>query len=207
MVQVPVYNITGQQIETIEVDEQHFGGRVNPALLKQAVVAYHTNTHQGSATSKSRARVSGSGRKLFRQKGTGNARRGPIRTNVMRGGGAAFGKVPYRVRHKLSKKMRQRALDSAILAKMLGDDLAVVDGLKLDSPRTKTVVGLLDSLEMRHGCLLALGAPDDVVYRSARNIPRTLVRTVTDLNAYDVAIKQKMLLTREAMDALLQGGK
>lgn len=205
MVEVPVYNTEGKQIETLKVDEQTFGGEVNVALLKQAVVAYHTNQHQGSAATRGRGQVAGSDRKLYRQKGTGYARRGNIRTNIMRGGGVAFAKQPYRVRLSMNRKMRRKALDSAILAKLLGQSLLVVDGLKLETPKTKTVAGVLDKLSIDRSCLLALAQRDDVLYRSARNIPDVTVRTVAELNAFDVATRQKMLLTRDAMETLLQG--
>lgn len=205
MVEVPVYNTEGKQIETLKVDEQTFGGEVNAALLKQAVVAYHTNQHQGSAATRGRGQVAGSDRKLYRQKGTGYARRGNIRTNIMRGGGVAFAKQPYRVRLSMNRKMRRKALDSAILAKLLGQSLLVVDGLKLETPKTKTVAGVLDKLSIDRSCLLALAQRDDVLYRSARNIPDVTVRTVAELNAFDVATRQKMLLTRDAMETLLQG--
>ena len=207
MVEVPVYNMAGKQIETLEVDEERFGSRVNTALLKQAVVAYHTNTHQGSAATRSRGMVAGSGRKMFRQKGTGNARRGNSRTNILRGGGVAFAKKPHRDRHRLSQVVRRKALDSAILAKLLGADLMVVDGLKLDTPKTKTIVQMLGKLKVDRSCLLTLGEPNDVVYRSARNIPRLAVRVVADLSAFEVAERQKMVLTRDAMTVLLEGGK
>lgn len=205
MLEVPVYNTQGQQVETLQVDEQRFGGQVNVALLKQAVVMYHTNRHQGSAATRNRGRVEGSTRKLYAQKHTGNARRGPIRTNIMKGGGVAFAKIPHRSRLSMSKKMRRAALDSAILAKMLGRDLVVVDGLKLEKPRTREVAGVLQRLSIQRTCLLTMGGVDDVLYRSARNIEGVAVRTVAELNAFDVALRQKMLLTREAMDTLLQG--
>jgi len=199
--------MAGKQIETLEVDEARFGGRVNVPLLKQAVVAYHTNSHQGSAATRNRSMVAGSTRKLYRQKGTGNARRGAIRSPVVRGGGMTFNKDPHRDRHRLSQGMRRKALDSAILAKLLGADMVVVDGLKLESPKTKTIVDMLGKLKVDRSCLLTIREPDDVVYRSARNIPRLAVRVLAELNAFEVAKRQKMVLTREAMDALLEGEK
>lgn len=203
MVEVPVYDIQGNKIESIQVDEASFGQTVNPALIKQAVVAYHTNTHQGSASTRGRSDVEGSRRKLFRQKGTGSARRGSLRTNKVRGGGVAFAKVPHRVRHDMPKKMRRKALHSAILAKLLGSDVVVVDGLTLPEPKTRTVVKLLEKVDIRRSCLMTLAERDDVMYRSARNIPAVDVRTVDELNAFDVARKQKLLLSREAMNALI----
>lgn len=204
MLEVPVYDMQGTELEKLPVDEAALGGEVNVALLKQAVVAYHTNSHQGTATTRSRGEVSGSTRKLFRQKGTGNARRGSRRTNVLRGGGVAFARKPIPVRHTLSKRMRRKALQSAVLAKVLGNDLLVVQDLRMDVPRTKTIVNMLDKLSVSRSCLLALAERDDVIYRSARNIPKTAVRTVSELNAWDVAKRRKMVISREAMDVLLQ---
>ncbi len=143
MLEVPVYDMQGEKIETLKVDEEIFGGVINASLLKQAVVAYHTNTHQGSAATRSRGMVVGSGRKLYKQKGTGFARRGDVRTNLMKGGGVAFRKEPYRVRHELSRQSRQKALESAILSKLVGQDLVVVQGLSMQAPKTKPVAATL----------------------------------------------------------------
>ena len=203
MLEVPVYNTSGEKVESLQVDEAAFGGQVNVALLKQAIVAYHANRRQGSATTRSRGLVVGSTRKLFRQKGTGNARRGARRTNVLRGGGVAFAKVPHDYGKRLPRKMRRAALDSAILAKILGEDLMVVDGLKIDAPRTREMAVVLRNLAVDRSCLLALGERDRNVYLSARNIPDLTVRIAEELNAFDVATRQKMLVTREAMQALL----
>ena len=207
MVEVPIYNMQGDQVETLTVDEAAFGGEVNVALLKQAVVAYHTNSHQCTAATRGRGEVAGSTRKLFRQKGTGNARRGPIRTHVVRGGGVAFAKTRLRVRHRLNRRMRRKALDSAVLAKLLGSNLMVVDALTVETPKTKPMAELLNKLDAARGVVLTLAQRDDAVYRSVRNIPRVDVRTVTELNAFDVTRRRKMLLTREAMDTLLEGSK
>ena len=207
MIEVPIYDIKGAKVDTLSIDEAAFGGEVNAALLKQAIVAYHTNSHQGSAATKSRGMVSGSTRKLFRQKGTGNARRGSLRANIMRGGGVTFAKKPNRVRHRMTKACRRKALDSAILAKLLGADMVIVDGLKFDAPKTKPMVALLTKIDVTRGCVLALADRDDVVYRSSRNIPRVDVRTVAELNAFDVVRRNKMVVTREAIDSLLEGRK
>ncbi len=203
MLEVPVYNTAGEQIETLKVDDERFGKSVNVALLKQAVVAYHANRRQGTAATKGRGQVAGSTRKLFRQKGTGNARRGPVRTGKVRGGGMTFAKTPHSYRKDLPKKMRRGALNSAILAKILGNDLIVVDGLSMTEPKTKFVAGVLANLKINRSCLLTLAEYDEILFRSARNIPDITVRPVEDLNAFDIATRQKMLLTREAMDKLL----
>ena len=203
MLEVPVYNTSGEKVETLKIDEGRFGSRVNVALLKQAIVAYHANRRQRSATTKGRSQVVGSTRKLFRQKGTGNARRGPLRTGKVRGGGVTFAKTPGTYRKGLPRKMRRGALNSAILAKILGEDLLVVEGLTIAEPRTKFVAEVLANLKINRSCLLTLAERDEVLYKSARNIPDVTIRPVEEINAFDVATRQKMLLTREAMDVLL----
>jgi large subunit ribosomal protein L4 len=204
MLEVPVYNTSGQQTQTLQVDEELFGKTVNAALLKQAIVGYHANKRQGTLATKNRGQVEGSTRKLFNQKHTGNARRGPIRTNIMRGGGMAFGKQPRDFRQGLPRQMRRKALESAILAKLLGQDLVVVEGLAIDSPKTKTVVDLLDALKINRSCLLTLAQRDTNIWKSARNIPDVTVRIAEELNAFDVATRQKLLVTLDAMKALLE---
>jgi len=202
MLEVPVYNTEGEQTDSWKVSPETFGGEVNVKLLKQAIVAYHANRRQGTAATKGRGDVEGSTRKLFRQKGTGNARRGAIRTNILRGGGVAFAKRPRSFRKKLSKKMRKRALQSAVLAKILGGDLMILDGLRMDEPKTSRMAELLRKLRINRTCLLTLGQRDRNIYLSARNIPDLTVRIAEELNAYDVATRQKMIVTSEAMKVM-----
>ena len=203
MVEVPIYNTSGQKVDTFKVEESLLGGRVNVALLKQAIVIYHANRRQGTVRTKNRADVSGSTRKLYKQKGTGNARRGNIRTNVMRGGGMAFGKRPRDFRRPFPKKMRKAALDSALLAKILGGDMLVVQGLAADAPKTKMMVQLLKNLQINRSCLLTLADRDRNLYLSARNHPDLTVMVAQELNAFDVATRQKMLVTAEAMKLIM----
>ena len=202
MLEVPVYDIQGKQVDTLQVDENDFGGYVNEDLLKQAVVAYHANKRQGSASTLTRGMVSGTTAKAFKQKGTGRARRGSMKTHLLRGGGHAFAKAPRDFRKKLPRKMRHRALKSAILAKMLGQDLMVLQGLSITEPKTKALVGILKNLKINRTCLLALGDRDANVHLSSRNIPDLTVRTAGELNAFDVATRQKMIVTSEAMSAI-----
>ncbi len=202
MLEVPVYNMKGEKTRTLEIDEAMFGRHVNIALLKQAVVAYHANRRQGTVATRSRGMVAGSTRKLYRQKGTGNARRGAVRTNVMRGGGVAFAKQPREYRQKLPRQMRKAALDSAILAKIQGNNLMVVEGLAIEKPSTKTMAGMLKSLQINRSCLLTIPQRDSGLYLSSRNIADLTVRITEELNAFDVATRQKMLVTVEAMTAL-----
>lgn len=202
MLEVPVYNTDGKKIDTFPVDEAVFGSEVNVDLLKQAVVAYHANRRQGTVQTKGRGDVAYSTRKLYRQKGTGNARRGARSTNLLRKGGNAFAKRPRDFRQVLPRQMRRAALRSAILAKILGRDLCIVQGLRAEAPRTRYMAGVLKNLEIRRSCLLALHDRDANLYLSSRNIPDLTVRTARELNAYDVATRQKMVVTPEAMKAL-----
>jgi len=203
MLGVPVYNTEGKQIETMSICEEVFGTRVNSALLKQAVVGYHANKRQGTVQTKSRGMVQGSTKKLFRQKGTGNARRGNVRTNVLRGGGVAFGKKNRDFRKKMPQKMRIAAWKTAILAKILGDDLKVIDGLACDGPKTSQMAKLMHNLSINRSCLLALHERDTNIYLSSRNLQDLTVRIAEELNAFDIATRQKMLITRQAMEMLI----
>ncbi|MGB2823429.1 MAG: 50S ribosomal protein L4 [Phycisphaerae bacterium] len=202
MLDVPVYNTEGEKIDTLKVDEEVFGGSVNVDLLKQAVVTYHANRRQGTAANRNRALVAGTTAKAYRQKGTGRARRGDLKTNILRGGGVAFRKAPRSFRKRFPKKMRHRALQSAILAKILTSDLMVIDGLTMDEPGTKQMAGILKNLKLDRSCLLALAERDRNIYLSSRNLPDLTVCVTADLNAFDVATRQKMLVTSEAMKAL-----
>jgi len=203
MMEVTVYNTGGEKVDTIQIDESVFGSDVNVSLVKQAVVAYNANCRQGTVATRSRGMVKGSTKKLFRQKGTGNARRGQRRTNVLKGGGVAFAKQPRSFRKKMPRKMRQAALASAILAKILGEDLIVVDGLSIETPKTREMAAVMKNLGINRSCLLALADRDEGIYLSSRNIGDLTVRIVAELNAGEVALRQKMLVTREAMAALI----
>jgi large subunit ribosomal protein L4 len=203
MLEVPVYNTDGKKVDTLKVDESVFGGSVNASLVKQAVVAHHANQRQGTAATKSRGQKAGSTRKIFRQKGTGNARRGPVRSPVVRGGGMAFAKSQRSFHKDMPRKMRKAALNSAILAKILGEDLLVLDALTADEPKTAVIAGVMKNLQVNRSCLLALADRDQNVYLSARNLPDITVRITAELNAAEIATRQKMVITAEAMKALM----
>ena len=204
MIDLPVYDASGQQTGTVPLDEAKLGGKVRVRLLKQAIVMYQAARHQGTAATKSRGMVVGSTRKIYRQKGTGNARMGTVRTGIRRGGGVTFAKKARDMSKDMPKKMRRLARNSAILAKARAEEAAVIDELSMDAPKTRTMAGLLKSVGADRGCLLALGAPSENVWKSARNIPRTDVCLVGELNAYAILRRRKLLLTREAYDALMR---
>jgi large subunit ribosomal protein L4 len=207
MIDVKVYNREGKELETVQVDETLFGGTVRHPLLKQAIVMYHANKRIGTAATKSRGLVEGSTRKLYKQKGTGNARAGTVRTPVRVGGGVAFAKAVRDFSKGMPKKQRRMACDSALLAKMQGDRLVVVDELNFDAPKTKEFARVLGNLKIDRSCLVTINRQDANLYKSARNVPRVDVRMVSDLNAGDICNKQKVLFTKEAFLSLLDTKK
>ena len=203
MIDVAVHNRKGKEIDTLQVDESLFGASVRHSLLKQAIVMYHANKRVGTAATKSRGMVDGSTRKLFRQKGTGNARVGNSRTGKRVGGGVTFAKVRRDFGKRMPKKQRRLARDSAILAKLLSGGVVVVDELSFDAPKTKDFSQVLGNLKIERSCLVAISENNENLYKSARNIPKVDVTTVADLNAGDICNRQKMLFTKDAFLSLI----
>ena len=204
MLVVPVFDMKGKSTGTLEIDPAALGDRVRHRLIKQAVVAYLDHARQDSARTKRRSDVEGSTRKLYRQKGTGNARAGMLRTPIRRGGGRAFAKRGPRGTKVLPKKMRRLARNSAILAKIQSQDAMIIDDLACEQIKTKTMVSMFSALGLDGGCVLTLHERDEHVWLSSRNSPRTEVRVLEDLNAYDVLRRRKLVLTRPAFERLLQ---
>ncbi len=203
MIDVAVYNREGKELESLQVDEGVFGGVVRYPLLKQAIVMYHANKRVGTAATKSRGMVKGSTRKLFKQKGTGNARVGNARTGKRVGGGVTFAKVARDFGKDMPKKQRRLAMNSAILSKLQDGSVVVVDELNFEAPKTKDFVSILSNLKIDRSCLVTLKEQDNNVYKSARNITKVAVIKVADLNAGDICNRQKMLITKEAFETLI----
>ena len=203
MIEVPVYNLDGQKIDTMQVDEQKLGGEVNKALLKQALVMYHANQRQGTARTQARGEVAGSTRKMFKQKGTGNARTGGIRNPIKKGGGHAKQTLPTDFRQEMPVKARRVARDSALLAKIQSQEVRVLDKLTLAEPKTKQVARVFKALGIERSCCVATAEHDPVVYRSARNIQRCTVTTVRQLNARDILQSRVLLVTKDGLEKLL----
>jgi large subunit ribosomal protein L4 len=207
MIDLSVYNRDGQQVDSLKVDELLLGGFVRYPLLKQAIVMYHANKRVGTAATKSRSMVAGSSRKLFRQKGTGSARVGNIRTGKRVGGGVTFAKVRRDFGKRMPKKQRKLARDSAILAKLLSNDVVVINELKFDKPKTGDFASVLRNLKIERSCLVTISSIDVNLYKSARNIPKVIVMPVAELNAGDICNHRKMLITYEAFLSLLNKDK
>ena len=203
MIEIPIYNTDGKEIDKMQVDPAKLGGEVRTNLLKQALVMYHANKRQGTVKTLARGEVAGSTRKMFRQKGTGNARTGGIRNPIKKGGGHAKQKHPKDWRLAMPKKMRRLARDSAILSKIQSNEMRVVDEIKLPEPKTKNVVKILRALGIDRSVLVALPAHDALIERSARNIQKTQMTTVAQLNAWDILNKRTLLTTKAGIEQIL----
>jgi large subunit ribosomal protein L4 len=203
MIELAVYNIDGQEVESLKVDKSAFCGVVRYSLLKQAIVMYHANKHVGTAATKDRGLVEGSTRKIYRQKHTGFARAGTIRTAKRVSGGVTFAKVARDLGKSMPKKQRRLARDSAILAKLLSNNVVIVDALNFEKPKTKDFVNILGNLKIDRSCLVTIGDYNDNLYKSARNVPKIAIMPVAELNAGDICSHRKMLFTKEAFLSVL----
>jgi large subunit ribosomal protein L4 len=203
MLTLPVYNRQGDAVGTVEVDPAEFGGTINRQLLHDVVVMYLANQRAGTHSTLRRGEVAGSTKKLFRQKGTGNARVGTRRTNKRRGGGTAKGPKPRDYEYHLPKKAVRAATRMAILSKFQDNEALVLDELSLSEVKTKQVVALLKALKLSETtCLLGLADYDKNVYLSARNIAGVKVMPAREFNAYMVLRQKRLVLTRAALEAL-----
>ena len=207
MIDLAVYNIQGQEVESLKIDKEVLGGSVRYPLLKQAIVMYHANKHVGTAANKDRSMVAGSDKKLFKQKGTGNARVGNSRTGKRVGGGVTFAKAMRDFGKLMPKKQKKLARNSAILAKLLSNNLVVVDELKFDKPKTSDFVNVLNNLKIERSCIVSIPTVDENIYKSAKNVPQVTITPVNDLNAGEICRFKKMLFTKEALLSILNQDK
>jgi len=207
-----VYNLEGQAVGTVQVNPAEFGGQVNKQLLHEVVVMYLANQRAGTHSTLRRGEVAGSTKKLFRQKGTGNARVGPRRTNKRRGGGTAKGPKPRDYEFHLPKKAVRAATRMAILSKFQDQETIIVEDLKLPEIKTKRMAEILDSLGL-NGTTALLGlATSEVdesktVYLSARNIEGVTVHPASQFNAYAVLRPKRLVLTKAAVNELCKDAK
>jgi len=204
---VPVYDTKGKQVGTLAIDENTLGPEINHALIKQAYVRYHANTRQGSARTKSRGMVEGSTRKLFKQKGTGRARVGSARTVIRRGGGVAFAKNRTRedYRKDMPVKMRRKANRNAMLAKLLDNEVKVINDIKFKDPKTKNMVSLLDAIGIDRSCLFAVEASNTNARLAAGNVTGLDVCPAHELTCFNLLNHRYLVITRDALEAWLAG--
>ncbi len=203
MVSLPVYDRTGAEVGRYEIDPAQIAPKISKQLLHDAVVMYLANRRQGTAKTKPRNEVAGSTRKLYRQKGTGNARVGSARAPHRRGGGHAKAIRPRSYYYRLPKKAVRAATRMAIASKLNDGEVIVIDHLTLDAPKTKDFASILKALKINEmSTLVATEGHNANVYRSGRNIPNVTISPVNDLNALVVLQPKRMLVTKAALDWL-----
>lgn len=203
MLTLNVYNRNGESVSTVEVDPEEFGGTVNKQLLHEIVLMHLANQRAGTHSTLRRGEVSGSTKKLFRQKGTGNARVGTRRTNKRKGGGTAKGPKPRDYEYHLPKKAVRAATRMAILSKLQDQEAIIVDDLSFTEPKTKQMATVLKALKLNDTtCLIGTAGLDNPLFKSARNIRGVEVLPAAQFNAYTVLRQKRLLLTRAALDEL-----
>lgn len=202
MPKVDVYNMDGQKVGDMILNDDIFGVEVNTVAMHAAVVNILANARQGTQSTKTRAEVSGGGRKPWRQKGTGRARQGSIRSPQWAGGGVALGPKPRSYKYTLPKKVKRLALKSALTSKVLENDLVVLDDLKLEAIKTKDMVKVLKNLNVDSSALIVLPAVDEKVIKSSRNICDVKTALVNTINTYDILRYKKFIATREAIEKI-----
>lgn len=199
MPKVALYNQTGTQVGDIELLDSVFGIEPNNHVLHEAVVMQQASLRQGTHAVKGRSDVRGGGRKPWRQKGTGRARQGSIRSPQWVGGGVVFGPTPRSYSYKLPKKVRRLAIRSALSSKVVAAEIVVLEGLNLDAPKTKEMLSVLNSFSADRKALVVTADYNDNVALSARNIPGVTFVTADGINVLDVLKHDKLIITKEAV--------
>lgn len=205
MIDLPIYSHDGKKVDSLKIDPVTLGGEVRFALLKQAYVAVHLNQRQGSARTKSRGSVHGSTRKIYKQKGTGGARAGAVRSPIRKGGGVAFAKTRTRedLRSSLPRKMRRLANRNALLAKLVDGEVKCFDHLNLASGKTTVFADLLTVVGIDRTCLIALDPKNDVARQSAANLPYSSTIRVDQLNVFELLNHRYLVIDRATLVAFL----
>ncbi|MDK2823779.1 MAG: large subunit ribosomal protein [Clostridia bacterium] len=198
MPKVALYNTQGSQVGEIELKDEIFGIEPNESVVHEAVVMQMASLRRGTSSTKSRGEVRGGGRKPWRQKGTGRARVGTIRSPLWRGGAIVFGPKPRDYNYSIPKKKRRLALKSVLSAKVQDGELIVVDELKFEKPKTKEMLKVLDALKAQKA-LVVTADLDENVYKSSRNIPGITPMMASGLNVYDILTHDKLILTKDAV--------
>ena len=200
MPQVAKFNQSGKELEKVELNDSVFNDKINKHVVHQVVNAQLAARRGGNASTKTRGKVRGGGRKPWRQKGTGRARHGSIRSPLWVGGGITFGPSPRSYDKKLTKKMRRLALRSVLTDKVERDELILVDKIELDQPKTKAVVNILADLNLEDKkVVLVMPEKDKNLYLSARNIPHVKTLLAGSINAYDLLDNEMVIFIEEAV--------
>ena len=199
MSQITVFDMAGNKVADTELNDAVFGVAPNKALMHAMVVCYLANQRQGTQSTLTRTEVRGGGRKPWRQKGTGHARQGSIRAPQWTHGGVALGPKPRDYSYSLNKKEKRLAMKSALSSKVIDQDLIVVDAIKTEEYKTKTIVEMLGALGADKKALIVLSSNDSKVIKSAANIPGVKTANVNTLNVYDILNSDKFIVEKEAV--------
>lgn len=199
MPNVALYNISGNQVGEIELNENTFGANVNVEAMHQVVKMYLANQRQGTQSALTRAEVRGGGIKPWRQKGTGRSRHGSIRSPQWRHGGMVFAVKPRSYRYTVPKKIKRIAMKSALSSKVNDNNIVVIEELNFDAPKTKQVVSLLNNLKIDSKTLIVVAENNENIVKSARNIEGVKTAFVNTLNVYDILNYDKFVITKDAV--------
>ena len=202
MPKIDVYDIEGKKVNDVELKEDIFGIIPNEELVHSVIVNYLANQRQGTQSTKTRAEVSGGGRKPWRQKGTGRARQGSIRAPHWVGGGIALGPKPRSYSYKLNKKERRLAIKSCLSSKVIENELTVVDKFEFNAIKTKEVAKMLNSLKLEGKTLILLPEKNEIIQKSARNIKGVKTLSVNTINAYDLVNYKNLVVTLDTVKRL-----
>lgn len=199
---IPVFDVKGKEIDKYQLDKEIFTGKVNKAVLYQAVLMYNAAARQGNHSTKTRGDVSGGGKKPYRQKGTGRARAGSTRSPLWRHGGSIFGPHPRDYRYDLPKKLKRAALLSSINSKLVDNKMIGMSELKVAEPKTKQFKGIVDSLKLEGKSLFIVDLIDQNVVRASRNMQEVSIKNYKDFNTMDVLHCDTMVVTKPALEKL-----
>ena len=199
MANVKVFNMNGQPVSDLELNDAVFGIEPNTVVMHAAVVNYLANQRQGTQSTLTRTEVSGGGKKPWRQKGTGHARQGSTRAPQWTHGGIALGPKPRSYSYSLNKKVKRLALLSALSSKVADNDIVVLDAIKTEEFKTKTIVNMLKALNVNEKALIVLDTVDKKVIKSAANIPGVKTTQVNTLNVYDILNYTKFIVVKDAV--------
>lgn len=200
MPKVDLYNMKGEVVGDIQLCDNVFGAEVNNEVLHAVVVNQLANKRQGTQSTKTKSEVRGGGKKPWRQKGTGRARQGSIRSAQWIKGGIVLGPKPRSYRYTLPKKVKRIAMKSALTTKVSGNEIFVLDVLTLDAIKTKSMVGVLNNLKLDSSALIVIDSKNENIVKSARNIPGIKTAYVNTLNVFDILKYDKFIITKEAVE-------
>ncbi len=202
MPQVEMINRENKPAGKADLPDEIFGVKVRKGLLHEVVRNHLANKRQGTAATKTKGLVRGGGRKPYKQKGTGRARAGSIRSPLWKGGGTVFGPQPRDYSYKLPKKVKWLALSSALAAKLADGDVTVIDDLTITEPKTRVAIGLMRELGFKNNVLMIVPEKNEALELAVRNIPRVSVARVNELNAYLILSYEKLLISRDAVERM-----